>query len=103
MLQSVLKGKAKITYAYLSPEQTKEYDVVKGLILKSYELVPEAYRVKFRTAYKQDKQSQVEYARIKEDLLDQWLKSKEVDGDFEKFKLIILLEDFKRCIRKDIS
>ncbi|KAK3895697.1 hypothetical protein Pcinc_000620 [Petrolisthes cinctipes] len=86
-----------------SPDQSKDYDVVKDLILKAYELVPEAYRVKFRTTYKQEKKSHVEYAKTKEDQLDLWVQFKNIGGDFEKFKQVILLEDFKRCIRKDIS
>ena len=48
LLQSVLVGKARKIYTQLSVEQALDYDSVKQLILKGYELVPEAYRQKFR-------------------------------------------------------
>lgn len=48
LLQSVLKGKAQSVYASLSNIQCVDYDIVKNTILKSYELVPEAYRLKYR-------------------------------------------------------
>ena len=35
-------------YIALSSEQRADYDVVKQTVLKAYELVPEAYRQKFR-------------------------------------------------------
>jgi hypothetical protein len=48
LLQSVLIGKAREVYTQLSVHQSANYDIVKELILNSYELVPEAYRQKFR-------------------------------------------------------
>ena len=48
LLQSVLIGKACEIYTQLGVEQSHHYETVKELILKGYELVPEAYRQKFR-------------------------------------------------------
>ena len=48
LLQSVLVGKAQEIYGSLSVEQSSNYEHVKEAILKAYELVPEAYRQKFR-------------------------------------------------------
>ena len=42
-LQSVLIGKAREIYTQLAVEQSHHYETVKELILKGYELVPEAY------------------------------------------------------------
>ena len=44
LLQSVIIGKAREIYTQLTVEQSSSYDTVKELILKAYELVPEAYR-----------------------------------------------------------
>ena len=44
LLQSVLIGKAHEIYIQLGVEQSRHYETVKELILKGYELVPEAYR-----------------------------------------------------------
>ena len=46
--QSVLIGKAREIYIQLGVEQSHHYETVKELILKGYELVPEAYRQKFK-------------------------------------------------------
>ena len=48
LLQSVLVGKTQEIYGSLSVEQSSNYEQVKEAILKAYELVPEAYRQKFR-------------------------------------------------------
>ncbi|CAB4016297.1 Hypothetical predicted protein, partial [Paramuricea clavata] len=43
LIQCVLTGKAQEIYTQLSLEQASNYDTVKEVILKGYELVPEAY------------------------------------------------------------
>lgn len=52
LLQSVLRGKAQEAYSALSSEQSSDFDKVKQAVLKAYELVPEAYRQKFRNTRK---------------------------------------------------
>ena len=52
LLQSIVIGKAREIYTQLSLEQSSDYDNVNELILKAYELVPEAYRQKFRNCRK---------------------------------------------------
>ena len=52
LLQSVVIGKAREIYTQLSLEQSSDYDKVKELILKAYELVPEAYRQKLEIVEK---------------------------------------------------
>ena len=54
LLQSILKGKVSEVYLALKPEQTSDYSyqTVKETILKAYELVPEAYRQKFKNLKK---------------------------------------------------
>ena len=62
LLQSVLIGKAGEIYIQLGVEQSNHYETVKELILKGYELVPEAYRQKFRNCKKDSNQTHVEFA-----------------------------------------
>lgn len=40
--------KAQQAYSALSIEESEDYETVKGAILRTYELVPEAYRQRFR-------------------------------------------------------
>ena len=103
LLRSVIIGKAREIYTQLTVEQSFRYDTVKELILKAYELVPEAYRQKFRNCKKENEQTHVEFARTKEQLFDRWCSSKKIGSDHEKLRQLMLVEEFKRCINSDIK
>ena len=105
LLQSVLVGKAREIYTQLSVEQALDYDSVKQLILKGYELVPEAYRQKFRNQEKGSSETYVEFARTKEQLFDRWCSSQEIDNNYDRLRqliLVILVEEFKKCIPSSV-
>ena len=102
LLQTVLTGKAQIAYATLPTENCADYDLVKAAVLKSFELVPEAYRQKFRTQRKTENQSYVEFLREKENALDKWCDSKRIDGDAEKLRQLILAEEFLNCVPEEV-
>ena len=103
LLQTVLKGKAQEIFSALDPIQCSEYTTVKDAILKTYELVPEAYRQKFRRYKKFDNNTHVEFAREKENFFVRWCRSKEIGSDFSKLKQLVLVEDFKNCVRNDVK
>ena len=103
LLQSVVIGKAREIYTQLTLEQSSDYDKVKELILKAYELVPEAYRQKFRNCRKENEQTHVEFARTKEQLFDRWYSSKKIGSDYPKLRQLMLVEEFKRCINSDVK
>ena len=86
LLQSVFVGKAREIYSQLSVVQASDYDYVKELILKGYELVPEAYRQRFRNCQKESNQIYVEFARKKEQLFDRWCNSKKVNQNHENLR-----------------
>ncbi len=103
LLQSVLAGKAQEVYASMSVEQSSDYQFVKKAILQAYELVPEAYRQKFRSLRKKDDETYVEFAREKETLFDRWCVSRKVGNDFNQLRQLMLVEEFKRCTKGDIK
>lgn len=70
--QCSLSGKAQEVSSALPLEQSLDYDVVKASVLRAYELVPEAYRQKFRSHAKTAKQTYVEFAREKRTLFEKW-------------------------------
>ena len=70
LLQSVLIGKAADVYSAMNVQDSSDYEKVKTAILKAYELVPEAYRQKFRNYKKFERQTYVEFARDQVDLFD---------------------------------
>ena len=102
LLQSVLTGKARDVYSELSAELSGEYDTVKELILKGYELVPEAYRQKFRNLDKNINKTYVQFAQEKEQLFDRWCLSEDINKDYTRLRELVLLEEFKKCVNTDI-
>ena len=103
LLQSVLVGKACEIYIQLGVEQSHHYETVKELILKGYELVPEAYRQKFRNCKKDSNQTHIEFARNKEQLFVRWCCFKKIDQKYDKLRQLVLVEEFKRCIQSDVK
>ncbi|TKS65190.1 Retrovirus-related Pol polyprotein [Collichthys lucidus] len=97
MLQCVFTGKAQETYSALSSEDCKDYNVVKSSVLKAYELVPEAYRQRFRSWRKTGKQTHVEFARDLVTHFNRWCSSSGVKT-FDKLCDLIALEQFKQSV-----
>ncbi|KAJ8031501.1 hypothetical protein HOLleu_24709 [Holothuria leucospilota] len=102
LIQSNFTGKAQEVYSALSIEDSMDYDKVKKAILQAYELVPEAYRQKFRKYRKADTQTYVEFAHQKERHFDRWCASKKV-STFDTLRQLMLVEEFKRCVNDDIK
>ncbi|XP_051888858.1 uncharacterized protein LOC127579869 isoform X2 [Pristis pectinata] len=103
MVQSVIKGKAQKAYSALPAEDAADYTKVKQVILKAYELVPEAYRQKFRDLRKSADQTYMEFANGKRICFERWCLAKNVDGDYDKLTELILVEDFKRCVPAELT
>ena len=103
LFQSVLKGKAQIVYAALDTSQCENYDVVKREILKAYELVPEAYRRKFRDMSKGDSIMYMDHARNLEIACDRWCVSHDICEDFTKLWELVLVEQFKNKLPDSIK
>ncbi|KAJ8050189.1 hypothetical protein HOLleu_03291 [Holothuria leucospilota] len=102
LIQSNFTGKAQEVYSALSIEDSMDYDKVKKAILQAYELVPEAYRQKFRKYRKANTQTYVEFAYQKERHFDRWCASKRV-STFDALRQLMLVEEFKRCVNDDIK
>ncbi|CAL9695805.1 unnamed protein product [Knipowitschia caucasica] len=94
LLQCKLTGKAQEVSAALSLEESMRYESVKVAILRSYQLVPEAYRQRFRGLQKAPNQTYVEFAREKHTLFEKWCTSSQVNS-FCDLRELILLEEFK--------
>ena len=97
MLQCKIQGKAQDAVAALPVEESLSYEHVKSAILRAYELVPEAYRQKFRACRKTSDRTYVEFAREKGTLFDKWCSSCKV-ADYKSLREMVLVEEFKRCL-----
>ena len=85
LLQKAIDGKAREIFAQLSVEQSQKYEYVKDVVLRGYQLNPEAYCQKFRNCQRDISQTFVEFARVKEQLFDRWCHSKKVNKDLKSF------------------
>lgn len=102
MLQCALTGRAQEAYSALSLTDSQNYSVVKSAVLKAYELVPEAYRQRFRTWKKADKQTHLEYARDLTSHFTRWCSALKVDN-FDDLCNLMVLEQFKNSIPESIA
>ncbi|XP_068229464.1 uncharacterized protein [Palaemon carinicauda] len=96
-----LVGKAIRVYNALEEGVAWDYHKVKRLVLKAYDLVPEAYRLRFRNFNKHPAQSFVEFARIKEEQFDDWLESRQV-VNFAALRELLLHEEFKKACSREL-
>ena len=102
LLQSVLTGKAQEAYSVLGELESQNYATVKEVILKAYELVPKAYRQRFRSWRKSDKQSHVELAKDLTKHFNRWCSVLEVTT-FEDLCDLMTQEHFKDCIPPEVT
>ncbi|XP_006813838.1 uncharacterized protein LOC100371911 [Saccoglossus kowalevskii] len=103
LLHSVFTGKASEVCSTLDEEQYSDYEFVKAAVQSAYELVPEAYRQRFRHLQHTCGQTFVEFAREKELVFDKWYRSLQAEKDFCSLREVVLLEEFKDSIPLDIK
>ena len=101
MLQCVLTGRAQEAYSSLTSSDCLKCDLVKSAVLKAYELVPEAYRQRFRSLKRGDK-SHLEFARDISTHFDRWCAAAEVDSQ-EALRDLIILEQFSNSVPEHIT
>ena len=102
VIQQKLTGKAQAVVAALSDEEANDYHVVKEAVLRAYELIPEAYRQRFRSYRRQSGQTFVELQREKEILFDRWFRSLKIDLSYENLREVVLMEEFKKSAPPEI-
>uniref|UniRef100_A0A8D0AC21 CCHC-type domain-containing protein n=1 Tax=Sander lucioperca TaxID=283035 RepID=A0A8D0AC21_SANLU len=102
LLQCVLSGKAREAFSALSVADSKVYAKVKSAVLKIYELVPEAYRQRFRYREKLDSQTYSEFVRDLTSAFNCWCRASEV-STFEGLSNLIVLEQFKDSVSDQVA
>lgn len=95
-------AKPKKCVSSLSIEDSLNYDILKKMVLQAYELVPEAYRQRFRNSEKATNQTYIEFVRDKSVLFDKWCQACNVSSVTEMRKLV-LMEELKKCLPDRIA
>lgn len=101
MLQCVLTGRAREAFSALGSGGELTYAAVKSAVLKSYELVPEAYRQRFRGC-KRGNKSHLEFARDLYTHFDRWCAASDVQN-FDEMRDLMILEQFKNSVPEAIA
>ena len=102
LLQCVLTGRAQEAYSAICGEANLGYDRIKSAVLKSYDLVPEAYRQKFRNWVKGDQQSNVEFVHDLTSHFKRWCAAANVNN-FDDLGELIVLQQFKNTLPQRIA
>ena len=97
LVQSDFIGKAQEAYVALDSARSTEYKVIKKVVLRAYEVVPEGHRQMFRSLRRKPGETFLDLARQQEAVFERWLKGSET-STFKKFKELMLLEQFKSNI-----
>ena len=103
MIHTAVFGKAATVIAAMSQENKFVYDEVKSVILKAYELRPEAYRQKLRNYRKNEKQTFVEFVDKQSILFDKWVRSENVDSGYDNLRELVLKEQLNSCLPENIK
>ena len=102
LLQCMLTGRAQEAYSSLTVADSRVYTKVKAAVLKAFELVPEAYRLKFRTWEKTGRQTSMEFVRDLTLYFNRWCSSLTVNT-YESLCDLIVLEQFKNSLPVHIA
>ena len=102
LIQQVISGKAQSVVSALSYEQSFDYVTMKDAILQSFEMIPEAYRQKFRNLERELGESCVEFIRRKEIAFDRWIRSLKIAATYDSLREVMLIDEFKRCLSPEI-
>lgn len=102
LLQCVVTGRAQEAYSALSATDCQDYVTVKNVILRAYELVPEAYRARFRTLRRGDRQPHVDFARELLTQFNRWCSASDV-ASFEDLCHLVVSEQFKESVPERLA
>ncbi len=83
--------------ASLPLEESVQYETVKNVILRAYELVPKHYWQRFLSTKRSVSQTYVEFACEKGIFFDRWIKACKVT-DYNLLRELLLNEEFKNCV-----
>ena len=104
LLEPYLTGKAQKAFHALSEDEKKDFDKIVDIILRHYQLTPEAYRVKFRTASKKSDETFEEFAARLEQCMQRWLKPTDetsTSSNVKRMFELLLIDQFLSSIRNE--
>ncbi|GFR72348.1 hypothetical protein ElyMa_000377300 [Elysia marginata] len=102
-LCALLTGRALDCYGRLSTEQAQDYDKVKQSLMKRYDLTEDGYRRKFRSCKPVEGESPDMFIVRIVTYLDRWIELSRTEKSYEKFKDLIVREQFMDACPEDLA
>ena len=91
-----LSGQAQLAFAAMDQKDAGDYEKLKKAILRRYDVTPEAYRERFRSARKKGDESYTKLMTRLSDLAQKWTRSHQ--SSVEQLLEIIVYEQFENAI-----
>ena len=102
MLSALLSGTALDVYARLSSTEAVDYDIVKGALLKRYNLTEEGFRSKFRTSNPDQGENPSQFITRIRMYMKRWMEMAEVKT-YEALQDLIIREQFMDICNKELA
>ena len=102
-LSTLLKGKARMTYAKMKPEDAQDYKILKETLLESFQLSADAYREKFRRTRKNPHETYKEYVTKMEMYLDRWIDLSGKGESVKEIKDLLVQEQILETLPVDLA
>ena len=102
MLSALLSGTALDVYARLSSTEALDYDIVKGALLKRYNLTEEGFRSKFRTSSPDQGENPSQFITRIRMYMKRWMEMAEVKT-YEALQDLIIREQFMDICNKELA
>ena len=94
-----LVGKAQQAYAAPSPDDVKDYAILKKAILLRYDIIEESYRQRFRAASRKEGETNRELSARLQDVADKWTQGCNTK---EELKDLIVLEQLVSTLPESV-
>lgn len=102
-VSALLKGKALEVYSRLTPDEAKDYDVLKKALLKRYELTEEGFRRKFKNSYPDKGESFGQFATRLQDYLKRWIEFSDIEDTVEGLTDLLVRDQLLQVCNRDMS
>ena len=98
-----MTGKGLEAYTSMSPETANEYDDVKKVILKRYQLTEEGFRLKFRNSKPDDGETVFQFAARLTRYFERWIEMSGIKPSLETLMDLVIREQFMQTCSVELS
>ncbi|GFV20437.1 retrovirus-related Pol polyprotein from transposon opus [Trichonephila clavipes] len=83
-------------------EKANDYEHIKGMLLKRFELSPEAFKVKFKRYCKSSENTWRDFGFELANYFNEWISGQKI-YDFDRLKQLVIVEQMKEQVSRDIQ